>query len=268
MGSIGGYEKFPFPKHREMLGDLASLVPTHSMQGLAEFDVTRARTYMRKHKEETGETLSFTGWLIKCIGQAVSEYKHVQAYRRGKSLIVFDDVDVGFTMEQESQGQRIVAGYIVRKADKKSLREIHEEIRVAQKMKGIHGALVGDRDDARTFGSIQSMPRILRKFAIWKFRRDPFLRKRTQGTVGITSVGGMSGDVWGCPIVSGPYPLFLGIGSISKKPGLVDDRIEPREYLTMSVMFDHDAVDGAAAARFTGRLGELLKEGYGLEEDQ
>ena len=55
---------------------------------------------------------------------------------------------------------------------------------------------------------------------------------------------------------------------ISQKPGLVDDRIEPREYLTVSVMFDHDAVDGADAARFTGRLAELLTEGYGLEEDQ
>jgi pyruvate/2-oxoglutarate dehydrogenase complex dihydrolipoamide acyltransferase (E2) component len=32
----------------------------------------------------------------------------------------------------------------------------------------------------------------------------------------------------------------------------------------MSVMFDHDAVDGADAARFIARFGELLKESYGL----
>lgn len=39
-----------------------------------------------------------------------------------------------------------------------------------------------------------------------------------------------------------------------------DGRIEPREYLTMSVMFDHDAADGADAPRFIARLRKLLKE--------
>jgi pyruvate/2-oxoglutarate dehydrogenase complex dihydrolipoamide acyltransferase (E2) component len=33
----------------------------------------------------------------------------------------------------------------------------------------------------------------------------------------------------------------------------------------MSVMFDHDVADGADAARFVSRLGELMKEGFGLE---
>jgi len=264
MSDIGGFKEVPLPRHREMLGDLASLVPKHSMQGLLEFDVTNARAYLRNQKKETGETLSFTGWLIKCIAQAVSEFKHVQAYRRGGSLIVFDDVDVGFTMERESEGQKIVGGFVVRKADKKSLREIHDEIRAAQKEKGIHGTLVGDSDDARRFGSIQSTPKLLRRFAIWRFRRDPFLRKRVQGTIGLTSVGGMFGDISGWPLVSGPYPLFFGVGSISRKPGVTGGRIEPREYLAVSVMFDHDAVDGADAARFITRLGELLNEGYGL----
>ena len=77
-------------------------------------------------------------------------------------------------------------------------------------------------------------------------------------------MGGMFGDISGWPLVSGPYPLFYGVGGISKKPGVVDGRIEPREYLTMSVMFDHDAVDGPDPARFIARLGELLKESYGL----
>jgi hypothetical protein len=45
--------------------------------GLIELDVTKAREFMRNHKESTGETLSFTGWIIKCIGQAISEDKQV-----------------------------------------------------------------------------------------------------------------------------------------------------------------------------------------------
>jgi len=70
-------------------------------------------------------------------------------------------------------------------------------------------------------------------------------------------VGEVSG-MTGFPIVSGPYPLMFGVGAISRKPGLVEGHIEPRDYLPMSVMFDHDAVDGADTARFLARLGELL----------
>jgi len=263
MDGIEKYEEIRFPKHREMLDILASLIPRHIMQGLAEFDVTRARTFIRRHKEETGERLSFTGWLIKCIAQTVSEYKHVQAFRKGKKLIIFDDVDVGFTMERKTPNGMVVTGYIVRKANKKSFREIHGEIRDAQKEEKVNGALVGDREDARAVGRLQSMPRLLRRLALWKFRRDPFLRKRIQGTVGLTSVG-MIGDIRGWPLITGPYPLFFGIGGITVRVGVSNSEIEPREYLTMSLMFDHDAVDGADAARFTVRLGALLKEGFGL----
>lgn len=58
--------------------------------------------------------------------------------------------------------------------------------------------------------------------------------------------------------------MVFGVGGVSKKPGVVEGGMEPLEYLVMSVTFDHDAVDGADAARFVARLGELLKEGHGL----
>jgi pyruvate/2-oxoglutarate dehydrogenase complex dihydrolipoamide acyltransferase (E2) component len=47
---------------------------------------------------------------------------------------------------------------------------------------------------------------------------------------------------------------------------VVDGRIEIREYLCMTLCFDHDVVDGAPAARFTARFKELVESGYGLEE--
>jgi pyruvate/2-oxoglutarate dehydrogenase complex dihydrolipoamide acyltransferase (E2) component len=37
-----------------------------------------------------------------------------------------------------------------------------------------------------------------------------------------------------------------------------------REILNLTVMFNHDVVDGAPAARFTRRLVELIESGYGL----
>src|SRR3990172_11122175 len=129
--NLGSYKKYRFPKHRELLA-FASLTPKYPIQALVEVDVTKARTYFRGYKEKTGETLSFTAWLIRCIAQAVSEYKQVQAYRKGKELIVFDDVDVGFAMERQGQqegGGMMVAGAVVRKANEKTLGQVNEEIR-------------------------------------------------------------------------------------------------------------------------------------------
>jgi len=46
----------------------------------------------------------------------------------------------------------------------------------------------------------------------------------------------------------------------------VDDKIEIREYLNVTISFDHDIVDGAPAARFTQRLKELIESGSGLTD--
>jgi pyruvate/2-oxoglutarate dehydrogenase complex dihydrolipoamide acyltransferase (E2) component len=56
------------------------------------------------------------------------------------------------------------------------------------------------------------------------------------------------------------------VGSMAWKPAVVEGRIEPREILNLSVLFDHDVVDGAPATRFVRRLMELIESGHGLDE--
>jgi hypothetical protein len=60
----------------------------------------------------------------------------------------------------------------------------------------------------------------------------------------------------------------LVVGGIALKPAVVQGRIEPRQILNLTVVFDHDVIDGAPATRFTQRLVELIESGYGLDEDQ
>lgn len=265
---IEKYEEFRFPKHRELLGTLESLGPRHPIQVLAEFDVTKARKCLRDYKERTGQGLSFTAWLIKCLAQAVGEDKKVQAYRKGKKLIVFEDVDVGFTIERESGSEGMIVGSIIRKANEKTVLQIHDEVRAAQGEKATHGVIVGEKEEARLAGRFQSVPGFVRRIMVSRYRRDPFVRKRTQGTVGISSVGNVVGESQGFsgfPLGSGPYPLWLTVGNISRKLGLVDGKAEACDYLPANVVFDHDVIDGADATRFLARLGELLAEAYGLE---
>ena len=60
------------------------------------------------------------------------------------------------------------------------------------------------------------------------------------------------------------YALCVSVGGITRKPGIVDGRIEPREYLSITATFDHDITDGAPAARFAQELNEYIESGHGL----
>jgi pyruvate/2-oxoglutarate dehydrogenase complex dihydrolipoamide acyltransferase (E2) component len=62
------------------------------------------------------------------------------------------------------------------------------------------------------------------------------------------------------------HTLGLTVGGIGEKPGVVEGRIEVREYLSLTIALDHDVVDGAPAARFAQLLRGLIEGGYGLEE--
>ena len=60
------------------------------------------------------------------------------------------------------------------------------------------------------------------------------------------------------------HALTVAPGAVSRRPAFVGDRVEPREYLGVTLMFDHEVIDGAPMARFLQRLRELLESGYGL----
>src|SRR5215469_9970284 len=90
------YQVVPYPKMRRLEAMAYRSVQNKPMiHGLLEVDVTRARAHLREYKATTGESLSFTAFLIACLAKAVQEHKVVQTYRKGsKRLILFEEVDV------------------------------------------------------------------------------------------------------------------------------------------------------------------------------
>ena len=128
------YEVVPYPKLRRVLEVMYPSVQREPMiHGLIEVDVTRAREFLRNHKAKTEESLSFTAFIIACLGKSVNENKSLHACHKGrKHLVIFDEVDVSTLIEREMTGQKQPIIYIIRAANKKTLREIHHEIRTAQ----------------------------------------------------------------------------------------------------------------------------------------
>ncbi len=243
---------------------LNNLAPKHRIYGLVEIDVTKARNFISENEEKTGEKLSFTAWVIKCIGQAVSEHSEVQALRRGKTkIVIFDDVDVGMIVEKKTKSGRVPTQYCVRKANEKSFRQIHDEIRQAQR-EDIGDRIVSGRRKSASDSALRRLPGPFRRLFWRKFRSDPFLRKQMMGTVGVTAVG-MFGKGGGWAIPVGLHPVVFALGGISKKSR---DPINPAdigEYLNLTVMFDEEVSFGAPATRFIARLSELMQTGFGLK---
>ena len=254
-----GYRVVPYPRYMRFAAAAYQSVRRKPMiHGLLEVDVTEARTAMRAYKARTGESLSFTAFLCTCLGKAVDEHKAMQAFRMaGNRLILFDDVDIAIRIEREVAGRKYVVPYILRSANRRTFRELHDEIRAAQS---------ADTRDALT--RFRLLPVALYRPFIWILtliaRRRPQVWKENLGTVGVTSVGMFGhGAGWGIPIAA-PTPLMVTVGGIGEKQTLVDGRITNREYLSLTISVDHEVVDGAPAARFTQRLKELIESGYGL----
>ncbi len=73
----------------------------------------------------------------------------------------------------------------------------------------------------------------------------------------ITSLGGIGGTAF-TPIVNTPEVAILGVSKAAMKPVWDGKDFQPRLMLPLSLSYDHRAVNGADAARFTTLLGQLL----------
>jgi pyruvate/2-oxoglutarate dehydrogenase complex dihydrolipoamide acyltransferase (E2) component len=253
------FEVRPFPRLRELTVDGGRLAARkHSIHALIEVDVTTPRRLIREHEARTGEKLSFTAFVIACLGQAVELHRSVHAYRDWRNrLILFDEVDVNTMIDAEVAGHRTVLAHFLRAVNKRSVRDLHDEIRaVRSKPQATR--------EAKGIVWITRLPRFVRDLFYWALFKNPQWVKAMFGTVSVTAVGMFGkGGGWGIPF--GIHTLAVTLGGIAEKPGVIDGRIEIREYLDVTLTFDHDIVDGAPAARFTQRLRELIESGYGLE---
>jgi pyruvate dehydrogenase E2 component (dihydrolipoamide acetyltransferase) len=79
------------------------------------------------------------------------------------------------------------------------------------------------------------------------------------GCFSISSLGGIGGTAF-TPIVNAPEVAILGVSKSAMKPVWDGKAFEPRLVLPLSLSYDHRVIDGAAAARFTAYLVQLLAD--------
>jgi pyruvate/2-oxoglutarate dehydrogenase complex dihydrolipoamide acyltransferase (E2) component len=262
MGPRSGFREESIPKSRKLIIENCEYaLRKHRMIGLFEADVTDARLRIHNYRNQSGQSVSFTGWVAACVGKAVEEHRQVHALKIGKRFVIFDDVNIALLVETTIEERAYPVNYILNAANRKSVQEITNEIRDVQTKRE---ADYTEASENRGLKILLSAPKFLRNLLFWrKVRRDPLFIHEKLGTAAVTSVG-MFGTSGGWAIPLGLQAVIVALGGISQRPGFVEERIEQREYLSLTVTLDHDVVDGAPATRFVARLVELLEGGYGL----
>lgn len=262
----GVYRKTKLPVTRLLtIATMNIGVKAHYVSGFLEIDVTEARRKIREAKN-SGTRISFTGWIMKCVASAAKEYPEINAYRKGRSLYSFESVNMGMMIERELKGERVPLGFLVSDCDTKSVRDISREIVNAKEGDTGEDLVIADKRSARIAKYAVWLPKPLHALGVRVFFRDPVKNHERMGTIGVTAIGmfGRSGG-WPLPIPN-VHSLAVAVGGISRKPLYVGegDEVQPREILYLTLMFNHDVIDGAPAARFSARLIELMESAHGL----
>jgi len=234
----------PIPAMRRFAFDAGYLGRRrHIVHGLIEVDITDAREYIRKHERETGEKLSLTAFIISCLSKSIEEHPHVHAYRDWRNrLIIYRDINITSMFEVDVDGKKVPIPHVFRATNHKSFRQIHDELRAVQNKP--HAS-----QESGFMSWFLYLPAILRRSFYWVVMRFPQSFRDYSGPVMVTAVG-MFGTGGGWAITMPNFTLNIGVGGISRKPGVYEDQIAIREFLDMTVSIDHDVVDGAPAARF------------------
>ena len=258
-------QEIPYPSSRKMTFDLGKIAhQKHYVSALLEIDVTDSWNAIRS-QPRNNERYSFISWLIKAVADCVAGHPQAAGFNlksRGR-VLVFEDVDVSIVVEKDVNGAPVPLPYVVRQADSKSVLEIHREIEAAraQAVMDEGGYVLGEPGQASMMKAFLVLPQFLRLWLMKLFLLDHPLRvKQSMGNVMVTTVG-LVGHTHGWILPTTMHPLCLAFGSVNEQPWVHRGNIETRRILHLAALVDHDAIDGAPAARFMDALVQRLEGG-------
>lgn len=229
----------------------------HNTFALLEFDVTGLRAALRARRRE-GSGGSLFAFFVKAIAASLARYPAFNAMVDRRRTTIFSGVDVNVPIELPGAGAN--KSYVIRDADTKSLKAIHDEIEAARTRRGDALGFVGSERAARVLAALPAWL-VLPFFRL--LLRDHGRVRRLSGTVFVTSVAmseGLTGFI--LPYIGGPKASSFAVGGTVKKPAVVGGAVEIREFISFTAAFNHDLIDGAPAARFIAELRRAVERDY------
>jgi len=227
-----GDEVFEMDRMRKLIADhmVMSKHTSPHVTMFHEVDMTRVVVWRNKIKEQfqqrEGEKLTFTPIFIEATSRVLRELPLVNASVDGYNVIKRKNVNIGMATALPN-GNLIVP--VIKNADQKNL--------------------------AGLAGSVNDLANRARAN---KLNPDEI----QGGTFTITNFG-QFGNSTGSPIINQPQVAILGVGTIKKKPVVIEspegDMIGIRHMMILSLAFDHRIVDGAMGGNFLKKVADYLE---------
>jgi len=228
-GKFGEIETKPLSRIKKISGPRlhAAWVNVPHVTQHDEADITDLETMRKALKsdaEKVGAKLTPLTFLIKACVQALQEFPDFNSSLSadGESQVFKKYFHIGFAADTPNG----LVVPVVRDADTKSVFEIGKEL--------------ADLSGKAREGKLKAAD-------------------MQGGCFSISSLGSIGGTYF-TPIVNAPEVAILGVSKAQMKPVWNGKKFEPRLMLPLSLSYDHRIVDGAAAARFTTFLAEVLAE--------
>jgi pyruvate dehydrogenase E2 component (dihydrolipoamide acetyltransferase) len=184
-------------------------------------DITEMEAFRKQLGEEHKDTkVTPLVFLIKAVVAGLKKFPQFNASLDGDQLVLKQYFHVGIAVDTPDG----LVVPVIRDCDRKGLLELAAEL----------GAISAKARDRKLGPADMS-----------------------GGCFSISSLGGIGGT-WFTPIINAPEVAILGVSKSSMQPVWNGRDFAPRLMLPLSLSYDHRVIDGAAAARFTAYLAQVL----------
>ena len=224
---FGSYSVEPMSVMRQKIAEhmvLSKRVSPH-VYSIDEADVTGLVRLRSQKKEEfersTGSKLTFMPFFIRAAVEALRAFPTVNSSVDGTNIVFHRECNIGIAVALD--WGLIVP--VVKNAEEKNFLGLQRAI----------------NDLAERARSKRLKPEEVQ-----------------EGTFSITNPG-VFGGLMGLPVISQPNVAILGLGTIEKRPVVVDDAIAIRSMVYLTLSYDHRVVDGAIAHQFMGKIKHFLE---------
>lgn len=234
--SVGaGDEIIEMDRMRKIIADnmvMSKHVSPH-VTSYVEADVTNLVIWRDKVKKDfekrEGEKLTFTPLFIEAVTRAIKDFPmiNVSVDQTGTKIIKRKNINIGMAAALPT-GNLIVP--VIKNADEKNL------IGITKAVNDLAGRARAN-----------------------KLQPDEI----QGGTFTLTNVGSF-GNLMGTPIILQPQVAILAVGTIKKKPAVIEtpqgDMIGIRQFMFLSLSYDHRVVDGSLGGTFLRRVADYLEQ--------
>jgi pyruvate dehydrogenase E2 component (dihydrolipoamide acetyltransferase) len=224
---FGHYEVQPMSVMRQRIAEhmvLSKRVSPH-VYSVDEADMTAIAALRAKSKEKfeqaSGTKLSFMPFFVRAAIEGLRAFPTVNASVDGTNIVLHKECNVGIAVALDW-------GLIV--------------------------PVIKGAEEKNFLGIARAINDLAERARAKKLKPEEV----AESTFSITNPG-VFGGLFGLPVINQPNVAILGLGTIEKRPVVIDDAIAIRSMVYLTLSYDHRVVDGAVAHQFMGKVKHTLE---------